>query len=154
MKDIFVDNNVAKSFANPMTQEYKDLVAWLMHDGALVVSNKLLAEYFRSSGHAASSTSIAVIVNHLVSNGRLNKISNKQLSEFKFRKHVERSLRSNRLDWPHLMTVLLSIRRLAITIDQGLSYDINNYPGVGATAVQCPSEIDYREASEDQSVNS
>jgi hypothetical protein len=30
MKDIFIDNSIAKNFANPLDPEYKKLVAWLM----------------------------------------------------------------------------------------------------------------------------
>jgi len=29
-KDIFIDNNIAKNFTNPLDGEYKKLVQWLM----------------------------------------------------------------------------------------------------------------------------
>ena len=31
LKDIFIDSNVAKNFANPLDPEYKKLVNWLMN---------------------------------------------------------------------------------------------------------------------------
>ena len=30
LKDLFIDNNVAKNFANPLDPEYKKLIQWLM----------------------------------------------------------------------------------------------------------------------------
>lgn len=51
-KDIFIDNNIACRFANPMDPEMKKLINWIMkneegsEDNAiLVVSDKLLHEY-------------------------------------------------------------------------------------------------------------
>ena len=29
MKDIFIDNNIAKNFGNPMDEEYQKLIRWL-----------------------------------------------------------------------------------------------------------------------------
>ena len=45
MKDIFIDNNVAKHFSPPITPSYKTFISWLYKEGALVVSQKLLNEY-------------------------------------------------------------------------------------------------------------
>jgi hypothetical protein len=42
MKDIFIDNNIAKNFTLPYDDSYKNLLAWLYQEGALVVSQKLL----------------------------------------------------------------------------------------------------------------
>jgi hypothetical protein len=51
-KDIFIDNNIAKNFSNPLDPDYKKLIKWLrefndddpkIHNNAyLMVSNKLL----------------------------------------------------------------------------------------------------------------
>ena len=61
-KDLFIDNNIAKNFSNPLDPEYKKLIKWLIefnsnpkkHDdnAHLVVSQKLIAEYYRTMGHA------------------------------------------------------------------------------------------------------
>ena len=54
-KDIFIDNNIACRFSNPMDPEMKKLIYWIQkyvagsEDNAiLVVSQKLLNEYFAS----------------------------------------------------------------------------------------------------------
>lgn len=47
-KDIFIDNNITKNFANPLDPEYKKLIKWLMafdeqdkaKNAYLVISNK------------------------------------------------------------------------------------------------------------------
>lgn len=57
-KDIFIDNNITKNFCNPLDPEYKKLIKWLMafdeqdkaKNAYLVISNKLLAEYYRTCG--------------------------------------------------------------------------------------------------------
>jgi hypothetical protein len=143
MKDIFVDNNVAKNFCNPMSQDYKDLIEWLKKHGSLVVSDKLLGEYSSSTSHAYSLTNIGVIVDHLTRAGRLNKIGKPALRAFGIPRRVEKTLRSNREDWVHLKTVLLSFRKIAISRDKKLRYDIENFPRYHAIAVARPSDINY-----------
>ncbi len=56
IKDIFIDNNIAKNFCNPLDPEYKRLIQWLISDSTayLVVSNKLIVEYTRSTGQSTS----------------------------------------------------------------------------------------------------
>ncbi len=72
IRDIFIDNNIASKFSNPADPEYKELIRWLMdnHDIAegeeddrayLVVSHKLLSEYYRSCRDASGKTSIPMI---------------------------------------------------------------------------------------------
>lgn len=63
-KDIFIDNNIACRFANPMDPEMKKLINWIMkneegsEDNAiLVVSDKLLHEYIASCQGANGSAS-------------------------------------------------------------------------------------------------
>ncbi|MBI5220105.1 MAG: hypothetical protein HY958_14350 [Bacteroidia bacterium] len=73
----------------------------------------------------------------------MNKISNKQLTGFIFKKHIEKSLKSNAADWIHLKTVLLSYRKLAISNDKNLRNDINHYPGYNAIAAARPNELNY-----------
>ena len=81
-KDIFIDNNIACRFANPMDPEMKKLINWIMKNGEgsednaiLVVSDKLLREYIASCQGANGSTSIPMIVGKLTKEGRLLKSS-------------------------------------------------------------------------------
>ena len=78
LKDIFIDNNIAKNFGNPQDPEYKKLQKWLMDNETepksyLVVSNKLLAEYYRSVGQSYYQNSIPSIIDKLTREGRLIK---------------------------------------------------------------------------------
>ncbi|MDY6785065.1 MAG: hypothetical protein SW833_21400 [Cyanobacteriota bacterium] len=75
-KDIFIDNNIAKNFANPLDPEYKKLIKWLLtqNDAYLVVSVKLLQEYKSTCANATSPTSIPLIIDRLTRDGRLLKI--------------------------------------------------------------------------------
>jgi hypothetical protein len=146
VKDIFVDNNIAKNFCNPLDPEYKNFLKWLIHDGALVISNSILREYSSSTSHSASATNISAIIGLLGAAGRLNKVSPKELRAFVIPKGVERRLRSNKADWQHLKTVLLSFRRIAITSDANLGHDIVNYPKGRARASTRPGGVPYRTA--------
>jgi len=155
-KDIFIDNNIAKNFSNPLDPEYKKLIKWLiefnaepenLHKNAhLVVSKKLLAEYGRTMGNAASGNNIAVIVNLLTLKGRLNQISNEQIKDFKqkyFTNKVKRRLTSNDEDREHIPVVLLSDRKYALTLDEKFTADLLNFPSFTATVGKKPSDIPY-----------
>lgn len=155
-KDIFIDNNIAKNFSNPLDPEYKQLIKWLIefnsnpkkHDdnAHLVVSQKLIAEYYRTMGHAASGNNIAVIINLLTQQGRLNRISNEQIKEFKqkyFTNKVKRKLMSNSEDREHIPVVLLSDRKYALTFDEKLTADLQKIPSFTATVGKKPSDIPY-----------
>jgi hypothetical protein len=80
LKDIFIDNNIAKNFCNPLDPQYKNLIKWLMYDSTayLVVSQKLLVEYVGSTGQSPSLTNITVIIDRLTRDGRIIKFSNEQ----------------------------------------------------------------------------
>ena len=112
-KDIFVDNNIAKNFCNPLDPEYKKFIIWLLTDGFLVVSNKILGEYNRTCSHSYSSTNIAIIVNKLLQEGRLKKYGNPELKKIVFKKSIVRRLRSNFKDQDHIRLVILSDRKYA-----------------------------------------
>jgi len=155
-KDIFIDNNIAKNFSNPLDPEYKKLIKWLIefdsdpktiHNNAhLVVSQKLIAEYYRTMGHAASGNNIVVIINLLTQQGRLNRISNDQIKEFKqkyFTNKVKRRLTSNEEDREHIPVVLLSDRKYALTLDEKFTADLLNFPSFTATVAKKPSDIPY-----------
>lgn len=111
MKDMFVDNCAATNFANPLEQEYKPLIEWLLDEGFLAVSNRLLAEYGRTSGGCAIGTNIWLIVSHLQARGRLRRFTTSQLNGFLIPKSVARKLQSNLADHVHIKTVLLSHRK-------------------------------------------
>jgi uncharacterized membrane protein len=86
------------------------------------------------------------IIGILTQQGRLNKISNEQLNNYSFPKHIENKLLSNKKDRDHLKTILLSYRKLAITLDDKFRRDISNYPKVDKikpTAGSSPDEVNY-----------
>ena len=142
--DIFVDNNVAKNFCNPVDPNYKNFIKWLFEDGHLVVTNKILTEYVSSTGGSISPTNIVIIIARLTRDGRLIKLSRQQLDEFVFNRRIEGVLRSNRKDHPHIKAVLLSNRKLALSLDDNFRYDLNNFPGHQAVARKRPEELNYR----------
>lgn len=145
-KDIFVDNTVAKNFCNPLDPEYKEFIRWLFFRGSLVVSNKILAEYERTSAGSRSSSNILLIIAAQTRKGRLTKFENADLRTVNFTKAQLRSFRSNRKDHVHLKLVILSRRKLALTNDQDFEWDINHFPKIRARASNRPEKLPYRTA--------
>lgn len=153
MKDIFIDNNVAKNFAKPLDPEYKRLIRWLLKFDAdlkdsahLAVSKKLIAEYKRTSGNAYSGTNIAVIIDKLTQQGRLLMITNQQIKDFKreyFKKRVIRRLTCNREDRDHIPVVLLSHRKYALSLDDDFTRDLINFPGFTVWVEKRPRDLPY-----------
>lgn len=155
MKDIFIDNNIASRFANPMDKEYKKLLEWLLfynenapNDNAfLAVSHKLIAEYNRSNFNANSPTSIPLIINILTQQGRLNHITNQAIKDFQktyFTPKVKRKLQSNSEDREHIPVVLLSERKMALSIDNKFITDLSKFAGFEVTTAKRPEELDYK----------
>lgn len=153
-KDIVIDNNAAKNFANPLDPEYKKLIRWLLYydtnnkkkNAYLTVSQKLLTEYISTSGHSLSESNIVFIIGKLIREGRLPKVSNQQIKSFKLRyftKRVVRSLTCNMKDRDHLPVVLLSYRKLALSLDRHFVNDINSFPGFNARAARRPQYLPY-----------
>ena len=152
-KDIFIDNNIACRFANPMDPEMKKLINWIMKNeegsddnAILVVSDKLLHEYMASSQGAYGSTSIPMIVSKLTKEGRLLKISNAEIKEFQrtyFKKKVEKALRSNQEDRNHIPVVLLSDRKFALTNDEKFTHDLAHFPGFQVLVCSRPENLPY-----------
>lgn len=152
-KDIFIDNNIACRFANPMDPEMKKLINWIMKNeegsddnAILVVSDKLLHEYMASSQGTYGSTSIPMIVSKLTKEGRLLKISNAEIKEFQrtyFKKKVEKALRSNQEDRNHIPVVLLSDRKFALTNDEKFTYDLEHFPGSQVLVCSRPENLPY-----------
>lgn len=154
MKDIFIDNNVTSRFSNPLDPEYLKLIQWLKkfdpkdinNCAHLVVSNKLLVEYYSSCMNATSLTSIPTIIDQLTREGRLIKFSNLNIKEFKkknYTKRIVKTLRSNLKDRDHIPIVLQSHRKFAISIDNNFIHDLLNFPGYEVTAVKRPELLNY-----------
>lgn len=152
-KDIFIDNNIACRFSNPMDPEMKKLIAWIMsyeegsaENAILVVSDKLLHEYIASCQGAYGMTSIPMIINKLTKEGRLAKVSNAEIKEFQrkyFTKKVEKNLRSNQEDRNHIPVVLLSERKYALTNDEKFTFDLEHFPGFKVLVCSRPEKMPY-----------
>lgn len=156
--DIFIDNTIACRFANPADEEYKKLIRWLMENheieegmednrAYLVVSKKLLAEYSRSNRDSAGATSIPMIIKKMTQEGRLVPFSNEQIKKFQklhFTKSIERQMRSNVEDRDHIPPILLSDRKYALTYDNGLTHDLETFPGYKVLVRKRPEEIPYK----------
>lgn len=153
MKDIFIDNNIACRFSNPMDPEMVKLINWLVFSNKgdkaiLVVSKKLLEEYCASSIGAKSETAIPSIINTLIIEGRLNIVSKQQIEQFKndyFSKARINKMRSNAEDRDHIPVVLLSDRKYALTNDSNFTYDLNHFPGFTVLVSNRPELIPYGE---------
>lgn len=155
MKDIFIDNCIAKDFATPINDNYKSLIKWLfqfdaenIEDNAyLVLSQKLLNEYIDSSQNCSKSSAIPVIISKLTKEGRINRFSNNDIKVFKrlhFKPKVVKRLRSSIKDRDHIPIVMMSERKLALTIDENFAYDLVNFPKFVTVVSDCPSKIDYK----------
>ncbi len=155
-KDIFIDNNIAKDFASPPDEEYKQLIRWLLeydeeqeeNNAYLVVSNGLIQEYMRSARAARSATSITAIVAKLTREGRLQKITNQQIKAFQqkhFTKKVQKKLICNCEDRNLMPVVFLSERKYVLTIDVKFANDLINFPKFGKLVVVAdhPGKLDY-----------
>jgi len=153
-KDIFIDNNIAKNFTNPMDPEYIKLILWLQkydekdkdNCAHLAVSKKLLGEYLRSAMNASTGTSIPVLIELLQRQGRLHSISNDRIKAFQQKyitKPIERKLVSNKADHEHIPVVLLSHRKYVLSIDDNFIRDLVGFPDFHVTAAKRPQDIAY-----------
>lgn len=155
IKDIFLDDNIAKNFVNPADPEYIELITWLLHysgnpthDAHLVVSVKLLQEYAGSTGLCKYAQNIGVIVDKLNSQGRLVTKKNREIRDFRnkyYTKHICNSFTCSKNDRHyHIPTVLLSHRRYALSIDKNFLKDLLSFPGFIVAAAKRPQNINYR----------
>ncbi len=158
-KDIFIDNNIAKNFANPADKEYKKLIRWLLkfdnnidfeQNAHLVLSQKIRNEYLESSSGAKSVSNIVVIVSKLIKQGRVNEFSNTEIKEFQqkyFSSKVKKQFKDFRLetnrDSNHIPIILKSDRKKALIIDKKFKEIVNNFPGFKAKAESKPKEEFY-----------
>jgi len=162
MKDILIDCNVAKNFATPIDPYYKELIEWInkfdrelvtkkpsriIDYAHLIVSQKLLVEYLKSSKDCSKPNAIPSIINRLTREGRILKKSKSEIEEFKsknFSKKVLKNLASNAEDHPHIICVLLSNRKMCLTYDGNLSRDLKNFPGHNVTVEKRPENLNYK----------
>jgi len=156
MKDIFIDNCIAKNFTNPLDPHYKDLVRWLVqynpteanNNAVLVLNKALLMEYKDSNRGNFHATCIVTLIDALTRQGRINNIEKKAITDF-INKNVMRggkkkkTIQSNQEDWPHIASVLLSHRRMALTTDQGLTADLRSFAAFAPQVSHRPEEIGY-----------
>lgn len=156
-KDIFIDNNVASKFSNPQDKEYVKLTQWLLKystndnenkNAYLVVSQKLLREYYASAQGAKSDNSIPMIIGRLQAESRLIVISNQQIKDFQkkyFTKVVEKRLMSNHEDREHIPVVLLSDRKYALSYDKNFKADLEGFAGFTVRVEKRPEDLPYNE---------
>lgn len=156
-KDLFIDNNIAKNFCNPLDKNYIALISWLLFFDSndysnivnyahLVVSKKLLIEYSRSVQNAKSDTSIPIIINKLLAEGRLIIKTNQEIKEFKrkfYSKTIVRRFRSNSEDREHIPLVLLAERKYGLSYDINFIYDLVNFPGFNVFVEKRPEKLPY-----------
>lgn len=143
MKDILVDNTVAKNFCNPLDPDYKTFIRWVLEEGVLVVTQRLLIEYKATAGSSPANTSMPSLVDYLTRKGRLMHFGRAQLTAFRFPSRVTKRLRSNWKDHDNVKAVMLSVRKYALSHDAAFRYDVNNYPGFNARAEIRPQDLPY-----------
>lgn len=143
-KDLLIDNSIAKDFCNPMKFSYKELIQWLFDEGELVVTQKLICEYHSSTAGSAAPTNIIAIIAHLIAKGRLIRFNKKTLDDFKFSNKIEKKLRSNHEDWPNIKAILLSHRKMALSLDNNFIYDVCNFPGYITRVEKRPEDLPYK----------
>lgn len=140
MKDIFIDNDVtSKHFSNPIDEDYKNLIDWLRtfnndveNDAHLVLSNFLLREYHESNKNPNSQTNIISIIDEMIKNNRIQRISNKDIKDFQTRHFTKKNLKnltSNAKDRNHIPAVLLSERKMALSEDTRFLNDLLQFSG-------------------------
>ena len=134
--DIVVDTNVIRLYGVAGDPVFKTFFAWLRSNGILACSQKLLVEYHRSG-----SSLVAGLVADLLIARRLRKYSPSEIESIR---HGRYRFRSNRADHHHVKLVMRSCRRLCLSLDEDLRYDVNNFPGYGGQAASRPDEIPYR----------
>lgn len=88
---------------------------------------------------------LPVIVDQLTRTGRLKWYSKKDLKLFPIKERVVKRLLSNQGDHDYIKIVMMSDRKLALTGDNNLRRDINNFPGYQARAYGHPADVNYRD---------
>ncbi len=155
-KDIFIDNNIASQyFSNPIDEEYKNLIEWLLthteideNNTHLVVSPYLLREYHESNRNANSRTNIIKIVEELTKQERLILFPKKQIEAFQQKHYSNKILKrllSNAKDRNHLPAVLLSDRKMALSEDNNFLSDLKEFSDFETITAKRPEHLNYKD---------
>lgn len=156
MKDIFIDADIANTFANTTEECKVDLINWLLNDdnAFLVVTNALRGEYLGGNENCDKEFSISHIYLVLMGMERINPISNQQIKDFQKKHFIWNEITCKRKgshDPDHIAAILLSERKFAIVKDGKFHNDLLNFhpkkkiKGRAITVVNCPSKIDFKE---------
>lgn len=155
-KDIFIDNNIASQyFSNPIDEEYKNLIEWLLthteiegNNAHLVVSPYLLREYHESNRNANSRTNIIKIVEELTKQERLILFPKKQIEGFQQKHYSNKILKrllSNAKDRNHIPAVLLSDRKMALSEDNNFLSDLREFSDFKTITAKRPENLNYKD---------
>lgn len=144
MKDIVLDSMIALSLCTPIKPGYNELAVWLRDEGVIRYCNYLLNEYSRCCATSPSTTSIIYLIELQNRKGISGKISNDQIKALRFSPKQLRGMKSHKKDHPILKTVLLSNRKVLISQEENLIYDLVNYPGVNCVCGTEIDQIDYK----------
>ncbi len=155
-KDIFIDNNIASQyFSNPIDEEYKNLIEWLLthteieeNNAHLVVSPYLLREYHESNRNANSRTNIIKIVEELTKQERLILFTKKQIEGFQQKHYSNKILKrllSNAKDRNHIPAVLLSDRKMALSEDNNFLSDLKEFSDFETITAKRPEHLNYKD---------
>ena len=156
MKDIFIDADIANTFANTEDQNKLDLINWLLNNECafLVTSNSLRGEYFGGNAGCEKELSIAYIYTQLQKEERLNPIKIDKIKQFQQTHFEWESIsckRSGSHDPDHIAAIFLSDRRIALVKDGKFHSDLINFfpkkkvKGKRVTVATCPSKLNYKE---------
>lgn len=160
MKDIFIDASIAIKFAKPPNEDYLKLIRWLQfedktepqNNAFLLVSKLIVNEYFGSCKNYNEGTSITAIYDKMQKSKRVNRKERSEIESF-IKKHftpkIWKSLRCKRRDTndpKHIALILLSDRKMALTDDTDLLYDLLNFPKFKKIikVERNPANLDYK----------
>ncbi len=134
--DIVVDSNVMRLYGAAHDPAFKAFFSWLRTAGVLACSQKMLVEYSRTG-----SSLIAALLDELLLASRFRKYSGDQIATIKQRHY---KFRSNYADHVHVKLVMCTCRRLCLSQDDSLRYDVTHFPGFAAQAAARPEDLPYR----------
>lgn len=143
--DLFIDADISGHIMKPLDDHYRDLIKWLYVEGCLVICRSLHNEYRKAVRESPSLRTLPAIVDRLTRARRLIRYSREELRGFRIKERIVKRLLSNRSDHDYIKIVMMSDRRLALSGDNKLRRDINNFPRYGAQAYRHPGDFDYRD---------
>lgn len=144
MKDIFIDNCCVRFINNPSDSinknGYKELIKWLMDkDSALVLTKKILNEYHQGL-RGCTTCAFIIILDNVKKNKRCSNVNEEKIKIEVNKKAIKKKLTSNPKDHFHILSVMYSVRKKAISKDQNF---INDIIKLGGEATEDPDFINY-----------